>query len=198
MQLFTTAMASMKRIYFLLYPSNQEMPMNPIVEIRPYTEGDKWLPQRTLGDPNETKHLGGIESEAKLQKRHKKYLALSKDTQTGCMFVITIGAKKIPVGTVGYWERDWDEQKVWEVGWSVLPEYQRQGIATLATRLLIDWVTKLRLHRYIFSYPSVNNHPSNAICRKLGFTLIGNKDFEYPPGNILHCNIWRFDLMQIN
>lgn len=172
--------------------------MNTIVDIRPYSEGDQWILRRTLGDPDETVHLGGLESEEKLQKRHKKYIALSKNPQTGCMFVITIGTKKTPAGTVGYWERDWDDQKVWEVGWSVLPEYQRQGIATSATRLLIDFVTKLQNHRYVFAYPSVNNYPSNAICRKLGFKLVGDKDFEYPPGNILHCNIWRLDLLQIN
>ena len=172
--------------------------MSTIVEIRLYSEGDQWILQRTLGDPNETVHLGGPEKEDKLRKRHKKYLATSADPRTGCMFVITIGTKKTPAGTVGYWEREWNGQRVWEIGWSVLPKYQGQGIATAATRLLVEWVTRLRSHRYIFSYPSVNNHPSNAICRKLGFTLTGNRDFEYPPGNILHCNIWRLDLLKIN
>lgn len=187
----------MKGIYFCwLSTIPKDMPMNTIVEIRPYSEGDKWILQKTLGDPNETKHLGGPESKKKLQKRHPKYVDLSKDPQTGCMFVITKGPKKTPVGTVGYWERDQDKQKVWEVGWSVLPEYQRKGIATSATRLLIDFVTKLKSHRYIFAYPSVNNHPSNAICRKIGFKMIQEKAFEYPPGNILHCNIWRLDVFK--
>ena len=81
---------------------------------------------------------------------------------------------------------------------AVLPEYQGQGIATAAARLVVESVTKLRIHRFIFAYPSVDNHPSNAICRKLGFKLIGDRDFEYPPGNILHCNIWRLDLLKIN
>lgn len=172
--------------------------MNIIVEIRPYSEADKRILKSTLGDSNETTHLGGPENEEKLQNRHKKYLALSKKPQTGCMFVITTGSQKTPAGTVGYWERDWDEHKVWEIGWSVLPEYQRQGVATAATRLLIKYLTGLRSHRYIFSFPSVNNHPSNAICKNLGFTLIGGRDFEYPPGNILHCNIWKLHLLQIN
>ena len=168
--------------------------MNTIVDIRPYSEGDQWILQRTLGDPNETKYLGGSESKEKIQKRHKKYLTLSKNPQTGSMFVIITNTKKNPAGTIGYWEREWNNQTVWEVGWSVLPKYQKRGIATSATRLVIDVLTKLQNHRYVFAYPEVNNYPSNAICRKLGFTLIGDKDFEYPPGNILHCNIWRLDL----
>jgi RimJ/RimL family protein N-acetyltransferase len=164
------------------------------VAIRPYSEDDHWILQRTLGDPSQTVYLGGPESEDKIRERHKKYLATSANPKSGCMFVITLGTENTPVGTVGYWERNWEEQKVWEAGWSVLPEYQRQGIATAATRLVVKFVTKLRSHRYIFAYPSVDNHPSNAICKKLGFTLIGNRAFEYPPGNVLNCNIWQLDL----
>jgi RimJ/RimL family protein N-acetyltransferase len=39
----------------------------------------------------------------------------------------------------------------------------------------------------------VGNAPSNAICRKLGFTLLGPHDFEYR-GTVLRCNDWRLDL----
>jgi RimJ/RimL family protein N-acetyltransferase len=44
------------------------------------------------------------------------------------------------------------------------------------------------------AFPSVTNPPSNAICRKLGFTLMGEYDFEYPVGHLLRCNDWRLDL----
>jgi hypothetical protein len=43
-------------------------------------------------------------------------------------------------------------------------------------------------------FPSVVNAPSNAICRKLGFTLLGEHEFEYPKGNFMQCNDWRLDL----
>ena len=49
-------------------------------------------------------------------------------------------------------------------------------------------------HRFLHAFPSVDNAPSNAICRKLGFTLLGECDFEYPPGNRMRCNDWRLDL----
>jgi len=158
-------------------------------------EGDLWVLQRTLGDPNQSLHLGGPENEKKLQDRHRKFIALSADPSAGCMFVIAVGPERDSAGTVGYWERDWDGQKVWETGWNVMPEFQGRGIATSATRLVVGLLTKVRRHRYLFAYPSVDNHPSNAICRKLGFTLTGDRNFEYPPGNILHCNIWRLDLL---
>ncbi|MGS2645029.1 LysE family translocator [Streptosporangium sp. G12] len=42
--------------------------------------------------------------------------------------------------------------------------------------------------------PSVGHPASNAICRKLGFFLLGECDFEYPPGTTMRCNDWRLDL----
>src|ERR1700730_11096238 len=137
------------------------------VSIRPSAQGDRWVLERTLGDPNQMVHLNGPESPEALRKRHEKFLALSSDPSSGCMFTITIGSENAPAGSVGYWETEWDGQKGWETGWFVLPEFQGKGIATTATRMLMDHVAKLS-RRFLFAYPSVNNGPSNAICRKLG------------------------------
>ena len=112
------------------------------------------------------------------------------------MFTITVGPENCPAGNIGYWETEWDGQEGWETGWFVLPEFQRKGIATTATRLLMDHVAKLG-RRFLFAYPSVNNGPSNAICRKLAFTLTGETESEYPPksGRLLRVNVWRLDLV---
>jgi RimJ/RimL family protein N-acetyltransferase len=40
----------------------------------------------------------------------------------------------------------------------------------------------------------VDNAASNALCRKLGFVLVGETDVEYPPGHMMRCNDWRIDL----
>jgi hypothetical protein len=32
------------------------------------------------------------------------------------------------------------------------------------------------------------------VCRKAGFSLVGECDFEYPPGNLLRSNDWCLDL----
>ena len=106
------------------------------LSIRPYAEGDMWVLDRTLGDPSQMVHLNGPESTEKLQKRHKKYVAMSADPHAGCMYTITMGSENAPVGNVGYWETEWDGQKGWETGWFVLPEFQGKGIATAAMRNL--------------------------------------------------------------
>jgi RimJ/RimL family protein N-acetyltransferase len=47
-----------------------------------------------------------------------------------------------------------------------------------------------RLH----AFPGVDNPASNALCRSLGFTLLGAFDLEYPPGHTLRCNDWALAL----
>ncbi|HWC44615.1 MAG TPA: GNAT family N-acetyltransferase, partial [Casimicrobiaceae bacterium] len=42
--------------------------------------------------------------------------------------------------------------------------------------------------------PNVDNAPSNAICRKLGFELLEACEFEFPKGHFMTCNDWRLDL----
>ena len=46
----------------------------------------------------------------------------------------------------------------------------------------------------VHAYPRVDNAASNAVCRKAGFTLLGEADFEISPGNVLHTNDWVIEL----
>jgi RimJ/RimL family protein N-acetyltransferase len=80
------------------------------------------------------------------------------------------------------------------MGWGVLPEYQGQGIATRAADLALARARETGRQRFLHAFPSVDNAASNALCRKLGFELLGESDVEYPPGHIMRCNDWRFDL----
>ena len=165
----------------------------PQYRVVPWGEDDLPLLHRLLGDPAMMEHLGGPESPDKIEERHGRYL----DGQTPAkMFKVVETATGESVGSVGYWEREANEGQVWETGWMVLPEFQGRGIATEATRQVIDLCRAEQTHRYLYAYPSVDNEPSNAICRKLGFELVDEEEYEYPKGsgNILRCNDWRLDL----
>jgi RimJ/RimL family protein N-acetyltransferase len=165
------------------------------VRIEPWGAGDLPLLERLMGDPAMTEHLGGPESREKIAERQARYERLPESGR-GRMFKIVDDATGEAVGSVGYWERDEGSGRVYETGWSVLPEFQGRGIAAAATSGAIDAARSERRHRYLHAYPSVDNAPSNAICRKLGFTLLEAHDFEYPPGsgNVMRCNDWRLDL----
>ncbi len=98
------------------------------------------------------------------------------------------------MGYVGYWERSWQGEEIWEVGWAVLPDFQGRGLATEAMNLLLEIIRNEHKGRAIHAFPSVDNGASNAVCRKLGFENLGAYDFEYPPGNPIRCNDWRLDI----
>ena len=163
------------------------------VALRPYSEGDFWLLERLLGDPSMMTHLGGPETPEQLRKRHARYLQAA-GSDTTHIFVVTLGNEGTPAGSVVYWEMQWKDETVWEVGWSVLPEFQRQGVATKGTSLAMERARSQRRNRFAHASPSVDNAASNGVCRKLGFELLGEVDLEYPPGHHMRCNDWRLDL----
>ncbi|MEU6922108.1 GNAT family protein [Streptomyces sp. NPDC046631] len=164
------------------------------VRIEAWSDTDLELLRRANA-PELMDHLGGPESEEQLIARHGRYVALSADrTGRGRMFRIALTDGDEAVGTIGFWERTWQGQEVYETGWAVLPEYQGLGIATAATTAVAEQARSARKHRFLHAYPSVDNGASNAVCRKAGFTLIGTCDFEYPPGHALLTNDWRLDL----
>lgn len=164
--------------------------MNDLVRLEPWGAEDLWLLERLLGDPAMTEHLGGPESPQKLAERQSRY-----EKPGSRQFKIIAGGQA--VGAVGYWEKDWLDQTVWEVGWLVLPEQQGRGYASVGMELLLRLVGDDPVkHPHVHAFPAVENAPSNAICRKLGFRLLGVKNFEYPAGsgNVMSCNDWRFEL----
>lgn len=163
------------------------------IRLEPWGEGDLPLLRQTLGDPEMTKYLGGPESEAKLMERQQRFERLA-DSGAGRMFRIVDEVTGAAVGSVGYWQRDWHGEEVYEIGWMVLPAFQGRGIAAAATEQAIAQARAEGGHRRIHAFPGVENGPSNAICRKLGFELAEEIEFEYPPGTMMRCNDWRLDL----
>jgi RimJ/RimL family protein N-acetyltransferase len=163
------------------------------VRLEPWGPGDLPLLEKTMGDPVMTEHLGGPESAAKLAERQAKYEHLAA-SGGGRMFRIVDEATGGAVGTVGYWDKSWRDEDVYETGWSVISEFQGRGIAAAATSLAIERAAADGKHRFVYAYPSVENGASNGICRKLGFELVERCEFEYPPGNAMVCNVWRLEL----
>ena len=165
-----------------------------VVRLEPWGEHDLPLLDKIMGDPQMTEHLGGPESPEKIAERQARYERLA-DSGKGRIFRIVDAATGEAVGSVGYWERIWRDEPIYEMGWSVLPRFQGRGIAGLATAQAITVARSEGRHRFMHAFPSVDNPPSNAICRKLGFTLVEECQFEFPAGSFMRCNDWRLDLL---
>jgi RimJ/RimL family protein N-acetyltransferase len=170
-------------------PVQVDRPDPADVRIEPWSTADLPLLQACLNDPAMMDHLGGPETPQKIAERQARY-----EKPDSKQFKIVVTATGEGVGWVGYWEREWQGEDVYEIGWSVLPAWQGRGFAGAATFEAIAMARSESQHRFMHSYPSVENAPSNAICRKLGFTLLGPLAFEYPKGSWMQCNDWRLDL----
>jgi len=157
--------------------------------LRPWSEEDYSLLETLMSDPIVMEHLGGPDRIEKIQERHQRYLHLP---ETDRMFAILL--EDVAVGSIGFWELTVDDQLVYEMGWFVLPVYQGRGIATRAAKLVLDYARSDHRYPWMHAFPGVDNPASNAICRKLGFSLVETCEVEYPKGRFMQANNWRLEL----
>lgn len=162
------------------------------LRIEPWTAADLDVLRR-VNTPRMKRHVGGPETDEQVLVRHQRYLDFVPRGQ-GRMFTIRLGPALEAVGTVGYAERVWRREAVYEMGWNVLPPFQGRGIASRAAALAVDRARAERGLRHLHAFPSVDNPASNAVCRKAGFSLVGECDFEFPRGRFMRSNDWRVDL----
>jgi RimJ/RimL family protein N-acetyltransferase len=160
-----------------------------MVHIEPWGTGDVELLRQCVGDPAMMDHLGGPEGPEKIAERQAGY-----EKPGSRQFKIVDDASGEGAGWVGYWEREWQGNDVFEIGWAVIPTFQGRGIASAGTVAAVAAARAERARRFLHAYPSVENAPSNAVCRKAGFVLQGPYEFEYPEGHLMLCNDWRVDL----
>ncbi|MFE2165106.1 GNAT family N-acetyltransferase [Streptomyces sp. NPDC059447] len=164
----------------------------PAVRLAPWTADDFWLLERK-NEPVMTEHLGGPETAAKLAERQGRYEAMSaREPAAGRMFRVVLEPAGESVGTIGFWERQWQGEPVYETGWGILPEHQGRGLAVVALRELLSYV---RTHgsparETLRAFPGTDHPASNAVARRAGFVCLGEVEFEYPPGVPHPSNDW--------
>ncbi len=156
------------------------------MELLAYTDADFALTEALESDPDVMRELGGPTDPAKLPGVHRRRLG------DPWWFKIALGPDGPGVGTIGVWEREHGGERLHETGWMVLPAHQGRGIASAALRLLLDRVRPEPAIPSVHAFPPVTNAPSNALCRKFGFTLLDEIDFVYS-GRTLRCNHWALD-----
>ncbi|MEU8761119.1 GNAT family N-acetyltransferase [Streptomyces sp. NPDC048659] len=166
------------------------------VRLEPWSDADFGL-LKAMNAPELMEHLGGPETDEQLAARQLRYELLSADPgRPGSMFRIVLLPEEVPAGAIGFWEHreGASEPPVYETGWTVLPGFQGRGVATAATLAVVERARAEGRFAHLHAYPSTENAPSNAVCRKAGFTLLAEREFEYPPGRTMRCNDWRLEL----
>jgi RimJ/RimL family protein N-acetyltransferase len=156
------------------------------------TGADVALRLRMESDPQMMAELGGPRPKEAIERAHASSLLQAAAGECWPLKIVPDGAVDA-VGTVAVWKRSDDPGEMYEIGWMVLPEYQGRGLATQAVREVCDRARRERRFGALHAYPGVTNAPSNRLCEKAGFTLVGQVEVEFG-GHRLHCNHWRIEL----
>jgi RimJ/RimL family protein N-acetyltransferase len=164
--------------------------------LEPWDERGPALQRRT-NTPEMMTYLGGPEPQAALDDRHERILR-NAAAGTGQMLMILVPDSPDPVGSIGYWDAEWQDRDVYELGWSVVPEFQGRGLAVAATVAALRLAAGDKRHDRAHAFPRIGNGASNAVCRKAGFELVGECIVEFPKGHPARSNDWRYDLTSLS
>src|SRR5260370_39696086 len=110
-------------------------------------------------------HLGGPETAEQLATRHRRYVEAANLDST-YVFSIIVDPGHLPVGQVAFWERSWREEAVFEMGWSVVPEFHGHGIGSRGAGLAPAPARQTRQDRVLHGFASVDNAAPNPVCRE--------------------------------
>lgn len=142
-------------------------------------------------DPDSMRHLGGPVALDRIPEIHERRVKTVSDREWYFKIVPEPGGP--PAGTIGIWSASWRDRPVHETGWMVLPAFQDQGIATHALDRVLSMARLERRFEVIHAFPSIDNEPSNALCRRFGFRLVEETDLDYRDTR-LRVNVWELAL----
>lgn len=158
------------------------------IRLRPYVDADRWLTEAIETSPTMMAHLGGPLPIDDIPAIHQRRLdGMTVDRLW--YFTIELEPDGQMVGTICLWSDPVDGGFQSEAGWAVLDEFQGRGLASAALRLLLERAAADGRWGDIHALPGVTNGPSNALCRRAGFTNVGEVVVDYA-GRQLRCNHW--------
>jgi RimJ/RimL family protein N-acetyltransferase len=156
------------------------------MELRPLTSDDHRLYERIYTDPRMWAELGGVVEQDMAAKLERDVTSVEADRHWVFVIVTDDGAV---AGTVSLWEHEWEGNAIDEIGWMVLPEHQGRGLASAGVAGALRRADEAGRWRVLHAFPATTNAPSNALCRKHGFTLRGPIGYTYR-GRTLSVNHW--------
>ena len=162
------------------------------MELRPIEVEDLPLYEGIHCDPRMMEHLGGPLPREGLEEKLRRDVATTRAGETWVL-VIVPDDSEASAGTISVWEKDLEGERITEIGWMVLPEFQGRGLATEAVGAVLEKARSGSRWDAVHAFPPVTNAPSNAICRKMGFSRIEERDFLFR-GRVLRCRHWRLEL----
>ena len=157
------------------------------MELVPYADEHLWLTEALETDDQVMAELGGAWPRDAIPGIHARRL---KSIAGGTwLFTIVPEPGSAPVGMIGVFDSDVDGSPISEAFWLILPAHQGRGYASEALRMVLERAQADARWGPIHAFSGIANGPSNSLCRKFGFTLVGEREIDYG-GRTLRCNHW--------
>jgi RimJ/RimL family protein N-acetyltransferase len=159
------------------------------VELRTVEREDLEFCQRTLNDPAVRHGLGLSEP---LTSDDEEGWYESRVVESDDVHLLVCDDSE-PVGTAGLNDVNESFGNA-ELGYWIAPEYHRNGYATAAARLLVDYAfTERRLHR-VYANAFAFNEGSQRVLKKVGFEREGvHREQAFVDGE--HVDVYRYGLL---
>jgi RimJ/RimL family protein N-acetyltransferase len=158
------------------------------VELVPFSVADAWLIERLETDPRAMAELGGPVPREEIAGIVARRLRAMSEEGAWILNVVPQPGEP-PVGSLSLWRTERHGHAISEVGWMILPEQQGKGYASAGLAKLIEKARADGRWGDLHAFPGTTNAPSNALCRKHGFELVGEEDGDYR-GNAFRVNHW--------
>ena len=162
------------------------------MKLRDITMDDLPLYAAMLEDESMMSELGGPLPADGMEAKLREIVQGVEDGTVWYSVIVPDEDPSAGAGTVCIWTSEAEGEPQSEIGWMVLPEYQGRGLATEATRAILQRAREEGKWGAIHAHPGVTNAASNAICRKLGFRKVGEREVEFR-SRPLRTNHWVLD-----
>ncbi len=143
-------------------------------------------------DAEMTAELGGPQRAEDMADKVRRDVAEVMADTSWILMIVDDDDPISVAGTVTLWFQSDHGSPYAEIGWMVLSEFQGRGLAKAAVSEVLRRAARDGRWGTIHAFPSVANAPSNALCRSLGFNLVGQQDLVYADTS-LRVNHWSMD-----
>lgn len=179
-----------------------------VMKLVPISLSDLPLYEKSFGDPVYMAELGGIQPPDKIPGILARQVACNEKDSGWVLKMVPTEEDveegeldrdpelSLGVGTVCVWGGEFQGEPCTEMGWGVITKYQNRGFATKGVRLMLEKAKENGRWGMIHVFTSTTNVASNAMCRTLGFELLGETDIDYD-GRPLHSNHYQYDARKV-
>lgn len=143
-------------------------------------------------DPVMMAELGGPIPREGIEDKVRRDVAEAAADRAWIKMIIPGDDEDEVAGSVTLWRHDIGTGMISEVGWMVLPEFQRRGFGKQAVRTLLEAARGDGRWGLVHAFPPVTNAASNGICRSVSFRLAQQQDVTFA-GRVFRTNHWVID-----